>query len=228
MRKGKGMDALDRYLMPHWSRSALISVDVQNDFVLAGAPLEISGTRKIMPGVASLLDVFRRRERPIIHIVRLYLADGSNVDLCRRAAVEAGKTALVPGSRGSEIVEQLSRAPGGFRLDSEKLLQGEIQKLDSKEYAVFKPRWGAFYRTSLEEFLRTRGIDTLVFCGCNFPNCPRTSIYEASERDFRLVVASDAVSGIYDQGLRELKSIGATLLTVREIERLVFSAQKEL
>src|SRR3989442_358297 len=31
------------------------------------------------------------------------------------------------------------------------------------------------------------GISTLVCCGCNFPNCPRTSLYEASERDFRLV-----------------------------------------
>ncbi|SMC68903.1 Nicotinamidase-related amidase [Papillibacter cinnamivorans DSM 12816] len=223
--RGKGTERVDRYLIPHWSRSALISVDVQNDFSLPGVPLEIPGTRKIMSGVAALLDVFRRRGRPIVHVVRLYLEDGSNVDLCRRSMVEAGKKALVPESRGAEIVEQLSRAPGGFRLDAEKLLKGEFQELGSREFAMFKPRWGAFYKTGLEEFLKTRGIDTLVFCGCNFPNCPRTSIYEASERDFRLVVASDAISGIYDLGIYELQNIGASLLTVREIERLVFETE---
>ncbi|WP_459872860.1 hypothetical protein, partial [Endothiovibrio diazotrophicus] len=50
---------------------------------------------------------------------------------------------------------------------------------------LYKPRWGAFYRTSLESHLRGLDVSTLVFSGCNFPNCPRTSIYQASERDFR-------------------------------------------
>jgi nicotinamidase-related amidase len=48
------------------------------------------------------------------------------------------------------------------------------------------------------------GVNTLVFGGCNFPNCPRTSISEASERDFRLVLAEDAISGLYDRGRQEL------------------------
>jgi nicotinamidase-related amidase len=56
----------------------------------------------------------------------------------------------------------------------------------------------------------------VVVCGCNFPNCPRTTIYEASERDFRIVVATDAVSGIYERGLRELRGIGVTLMKTGE------------
>jgi nicotinamidase-related amidase len=47
-----------------------------------------------------------------------------------------------------------------------------------------------------------------VFTGCNFPNCPRTSVYEASERDFRIVVLEDALSGLYPQGRKELENIG--------------------
>jgi hypothetical protein len=37
-----------------------------------------------------------------------------------------------------------------------------------------------------------------------------SSIYEASERDYRLVAASDGIAGIYDRGERELAEIGVT------------------
>ena len=76
---------------------------------------------------------------------------------------------------------------------------------------MYKSRWGAFYRTGLEDFLHQQKIHTLIFCGCNFPNCPRTSMYEASERDFRLVLAQDAMSGLYEKGLQEMAGIGVTL-----------------
>src|SRR5690349_14367644 len=57
------------------------------------------------------------------------------------------------------------------------------------------PRWGAFFGTSLTEQLVENRVDTVVVTGCNFPNCPRTSIYEASERDFRILLVEDAMSG---------------------------------
>lgn len=49
--------------------------------------------------------------------------------------------------------------------------------------------------------------------GNNFPNCPRTSIYEASERDFKLGLVTDAMSRVYEQGIEELENIGVTMLT---------------
>ena len=82
---------------------------------------------------------------------------------------------------------------------------------------IYKPRWGAFYETPLERHLRTLGVSTLLFCGCNFPNCPRTSIYEASERDFRVVLAEDAISGLYDRGREELRNIGVAVLPTAEV-----------
>ena len=54
---------------------------------------------------------------------------------------------------------------------------------------MYKPRWGAFYNTLLEKQLHNMKVNSLVVCGCNFPNCPRTTIYEASERDFKIVFA---------------------------------------
>jgi nicotinamidase-related amidase len=60
-------------------------------------------------------------------------------------------------------------------------------------------------------------VDTLVFAGCNFANCPRTSIYEASERDFRIVAVVDAISGLYDLGVQELERIGVSTLHARVV-----------
>src|SRR5207247_11453968 len=102
-----------------------------------------------------------------------------------------------------------ARAP---RLDTELLLAGGIQRVAPGEAIIYKPRWGAFYQTPLEAHLRALGVCTLVFAGCNFPNCPRASIYEASERDFRLVLAEDATSGLYERGKDELENIGLVLV----------------
>jgi nicotinamidase-related amidase len=51
---------------------------------------------------------------------------------------------------------------------------------------MYKPRWGTFYNTLLEKHLHDLGVNTVIVCECNFPNCSRTTIYEASERDFRM------------------------------------------
>ena len=205
----------DRYLAPRWGSSALISIDTQCD-TLDGGALEIPGTSAALGAMTRLAEAFRAAGRPIVHIVRVYEADGANVDVCRRAAVQGGARILAPGQAGTEIAPGL--APRGApALDAATLLTGESQRLGPAEWALYKPRWGAFYGTPLEEQLRAEGVDTLAFCGCNFPNCPRTSIYEASERDFRVVLARDALSGLYERGERELEGIGVLLLESAEV-----------
>ena len=52
-----------------------------------------------------------------------------------------------------------------------------------------KPRWGAFYETPPHALLRELGVDTVIVAGCNLPNCPRATLVEASERDYRTVLA---------------------------------------
>ena len=204
------------YTAPDFTRSALITIDTQNDFTLQGAPVSIPGTIDVIPNMVKLLDHYRGAGRPIIHVVRLYLEDGSNVELCRRQAVENGQEMVLAGSDGAELVREL-KPDANVRLDAGSLLSGEFQQLGDVEFVMYKPRWGAFYQTRLEEFLSGHGIDTLVFCGCNFPNCPRTSMYEASERDFRLVVVTDAISQLYDRGRREMENIGANLFETGDI-----------
>jgi nicotinamidase-related amidase len=194
---------------PDPAKSLLLTIDVQVDFTNPGAPAEIAGTAGAVPNMVRLIDAFRAAGRPIAHMVRLYQADGSNVDLCRRARAAEGWGVVPPGSEGSQIVAELT--PPGTRLDHSTLLNGHPQRIGEDEWVFYKPRWGAFYQTALESMLPSWGANTVVVCGCNFPNCPRTSIYEASERDLRVMVVSDALSGLYEQGRRELENIGVVV-----------------
>lgn len=190
---------MNKYTYPKAASSALISIDVQNDFTLVGATAKIRGTYEKVPQMLQLLNAFRGAERPIIHVIRLYLSDGSNADVCRRELIEGGVQIATPGTSGAELVNDLKPDKSIF-LEANFLLQGEFQLLGQNEWIMYKPRWDAFYQTMLESHLRNRGVDTVVFCGCNFPNCPRASIYGASMRDFRVVLVTDAVSGIYEKG----------------------------
>jgi nicotinamidase-related amidase len=203
------------YLAPDWNSSALVTIDTQVD-TLDGQPLEIPGTSAAVSQIVSLAAAFRGAGRPIVHVVRLYRRDGSNVDICRRSMVEAGAEILAPGSSGSQVAPEIIERPS-FELEADELLEGRLQQVGPGEVVIYKPRWGAFYETPLDDHLRRQGVSTIVFCGCNFPNCPRTSIYEASERDFRVVLAEDAVSGLYDKGRDELESIGVQLMATAKV-----------
>ena len=208
---------MDKHTNPDFSSIALITIDTQRD-TLDGQPFEIPWTSAILPNMKRLTHVFRKVGMPIIHIVRLYKKDGSNVDLCRRSLVESGGAPLCPGSTGCELASELLTEPD-IRLYTDLLLSGGIQHIGTKEAVIYKPRWGAFYKMSLEDYLHKLGVSSLAFTGCNFPNCPRASIYEASERDFRIAMIDDAVSGLYEQGGKEMRNIGVSLMKAAEIER---------
>ncbi|MEA4816721.1 MAG: cysteine hydrolase [Lachnospiraceae bacterium] len=206
------------YTEPDYKNSALITIDVQNDYVLPGAISEIKGTYELRANMSLAVCAARKAGIPIIHVVRLYKADGSNADIFRRKGIGEGFCPVKAGTKGAGILKDLL-PPGkksGLILDAELLLSGAFYELGESEWAMYKPRFGAFYGTRLEEFLKSLNINTLVFLGCNFPNCPRTSIYEASERDFKLALIEDAISGIYEKGINELKVFGVRLITSGE------------
>lgn len=206
---------MSKYTEPEWSNSALITIDTQCD-TLDGQPFEIPGTSSILPRMKALLQAYRNAGMPIIHIVRIYKADGSNVDLCRKELVEQGAALVLQNSPGCQLAPELL-PHAGIELDTDLLLSGGVQTLESREVIIYKPRWGAFYNTPLEQYLQSEEVSTLVFSGCNFPNCPRASIYEASERDYRVVLVEDAVSGLYPQARLEMNNIGVKLLSTMQI-----------
>lgn len=196
-------------LEPHFNSAVLLTIDVQAD-TLDGGALEIPGTSAAIPRIAQLCRAFRDAGRPIVHIVRLYLADGSNAEPVRQDLVSGPTPMLRPGTPGRLLAAGLTPDPA-VELDDELLLSGQAQHVGEHEIILYKPRWGAFFGTHLDEHLQTNNVDTVVVAGCNYPNCPRATIYEASERDYRIVLVDDAISRLDVRGRAEMADIGVTL-----------------
>jgi nicotinamidase-related amidase len=202
---------MKEYLAPERERVALITIDAQRDFVLPNAPATVGGALSTIPAMRRLIEAFRSTGAPIVHTLRLYRCNGSNVDLCHRAAIEAGQRIVMPGTSGAELIDELKPSLGQ-RLEPELLLDGKLQEIGHREWLCYKPRLSAFFQTPLEDHLKSLGITTIVLCGTDFPTSPRSTVYAASNRDFRIVLATDAISGATDAGLDELAQIGVYLM----------------
>ena len=208
------MTAPDAHTRPQYDRAALITIDVQND-TLDGGTFEIPGTSAALPAIARLCDAFRKTGSPIIHVIRIYTPDADDADRCRRSALLSGARLLLKGSTGCRLADELLPDPR-MELDETRLLAGEAQPIGPAEHILYKPRWGAFHRTPLESLLQEKAISTLVICGCNFPNCTRATIYQASERDFRIAAVVDAISNITPAHVAWLETIGVCTVTTDE------------
>lgn len=183
-------------------KPALLIVDMQNDFVFPEAPAVIRGAAATVPQVRALLDWVRERGWPVFHVVREYRADGSDIEITRRDSFLAGAKYVVPGTRGAEIVEPLKPAAG--------------------EYRIVKPRFSAFFGTELDLILRRLGVDALLVCGTQYPNCIRATAYDGISHGYRVTVITDATSAASEEvavaNIRDLRNVGIECRTLREVQ----------
>ena len=196
---------MDAHTRPDFSRSALLTIDLQRDFVSG-----VAGTAAVLPAVRRLADAFRTAGRPVVHVVRLYLPDGRNADLCRRTL----RGTANPYTPGSQLADGLA---AGAELDPDLLLSGDAQEIGPGEHLIYKPRWSAFYGTRLLDHLTGRAVDTVVVAGCNYPNCPRATLVDATERDLRTVAVRDAISGWTADADREMPGMGIACLDAAQV-----------
>lgn len=219
----------DYWTVAEFSAAALLTIDVQLD-TLDGAAFEIPGTSAALPEMARLCAAFRQAARPVFHVLRLYRPDGSNAELCRRGPLAAGQQFFLAGSTGRRIAPALL-PPDAPEPDDDVLLSGELQRVgEDAEWYIYKPRWGAFYGTGLQATLEALGVTTVVIVGCNYPNCVRATVYEASARDFRVVAISGAISNFTQHGWDEMASIGINVASaddcIRALEALAAEGKR--
>jgi len=121
------------------------------------------------------------------------------------AAREAG--APVVWTRDVHPPEQFDDAHYYDEFDrwGEHVLEGSweaeiVDELDPREedLVVVKHTYDAFYRTQLEGWLETHGVDDLVICGTLANVCVLHTASSAGLRDYRPVLVEDAVGAIED------------------------------
>ncbi|MDD1695560.1 MAG: cysteine hydrolase [Methanoregula sp.] len=181
-------------------RAALLIIDMQNDFVLDGAPLRVAQARRVVPKIYEVLTGFRKKRLPVFHILRVHRNDGSDVEINRQELFRKHPFA-VEGTRGAAVIEELAPLPG--------------------EYIIQKIRMSAFIGTELDLILRNIGVEELVVTGIQTPNCIRTTVFDGIAYNYPVVLVEDAVGAqsdeIHTANVRDMANIGVRMIKTQDL-----------
>ncbi|HST75602.1 MAG TPA: isochorismatase family cysteine hydrolase, partial [Acetobacteraceae bacterium] len=113
------------------AKTAMIVVDMQNDFVAAGAPMETPAARAMVPKLAEALKMCREAAIRVIYTAHVHRRDGCDMGLFDDMHPPiANRDALVDGTPGVDIYSALAPAPG--------------------EHVIKKHRYSGFFGTDLD------------------------------------------------------------------------------
>lgn len=138
----------------------------------------------------------------MIWVVREHHPSGVDVELVREHLFkQGGRGSLVAGTTGRDLCGGLQRLP--------------------HEVEVVKKRWSAFFATPLDLILRRMGVDRLVVCGVQTPNCIRATVYDAVSLDYpQVTVLADATASqtqsVQLANLLDMQNIGVDTPTAAE------------
>src|ERR1700760_1566047 len=91
------------------AKTAMIVVDMQNDFVAAGAPMETPAARAMGPKLAEALKIFRDPAIRVIFTAHVRRSDGCDMGLFNDMHPPiANREALVDGTPGVNIYSELA------------------------------------------------------------------------------------------------------------------------
>jgi len=187
------------------ARTAVVAIDMHRghlDPAVATLPLAAERCGPVIKRAAALFAALRERGVPIVHVVTEYRDAGEiaanpfwqaahdDPSQARRGILRHN----LAGSPGTEIIAELH---------------------DPRDLVVRgKKRYSSFHGTDLEFLLRQRlGADTLILAGINTTTCVLCAAFDATNRDFRVVVAADAVDSMDGEEMHgfALRLVGAAL-----------------
>jgi nicotinamidase-related amidase len=163
---------------------ALLIVDMQNDFVRDGAPLEVPDARATIPAQRRLIESFRARGRPVVY-TRFLSHETDNLLWLWSPECHPDTRACWPGHlRGYDDADGL--------LDCASVIDELAPAPD--DLVVDKFGYGSFHGTELDDHLRATGIRSLVVAGTVTQICVEETAREAFHHGYRTTVVADAVS----------------------------------
>jgi len=148
-------------------RRALVVIDMQNDALTPGGPLEVPRARAIVPALAARIDGARREGVPVVYVVDVHDPDDSDLD--------SWSAHNIVGSKGAEVWPPLAPKEG--------------------DTVVQKPTYSAFTRSRLGDVLKELRVDTLVLTGCLTEVGILATATEALQRGYAVEVPPDSHAG---------------------------------
>ena len=164
-------------------KTALVIVDMQNDFVREGAPMEVPDARKTIPTIKNLIVMARESGMPVIY------------------------TKFVAGPKQTFLWEWSPQIPHdnccirGFKREYNDV-QGELECTDivaelypePEDYVFEKYNYSSFRNSPLKDILLGHHCDALIVVGTVTHLCVLDTVHDAAQEHFKVLVASDGVS----------------------------------
>jgi nicotinamidase/pyrazinamidase len=155
-------------------RWALLIVDMLNDFIREGAPLEVPAARGIVDNIRERLQQARHQGMAVIYICDAHDPEDEEFQIWPAHAVR--------GTEGSQVIAELAPQP--------------------EDVVVHKTTYAGFYNTNLEEKLRQRGVTHLILTGVVTNICILYIAFEAVVRGYKVQVPENCVAPLYPEDHR--------------------------
>jgi nicotinamidase-related amidase len=210
-------------ISPDIGKSALIFVDMQNDFLHRDGnfshiarehpefEIDMPFLIDTIPNVKRLADAFRAAGRPVVYLAHVLKPDYSDAAFPYwRVGIEptsGNRTHCVEGTWGAQIIDDLKPQEG--------------------DHLIVKKGFGGFSNTPLDTVLRNMGVTTCVVSGVTTCVCVSTTIRGGVEYNYRMIVVSDAVAEVdrvtHEAELKTMARIFADVKTTDEVIRMLDS-----
>ena len=177
------------------ARTAVIVVDMENDFAAKGgmfdrAGVDISGAQKAIAATAKVLTAARQAGMKIIYLKMAYrpdlsdLGETDSVNRTRHLKFGVGQKIQAPDGRESRLL---------IRDTWDTDIVPEL-KPQSNDTVIYKTRFSGFYQTDLDATLKKFGTKYLIVTGVTTSICVESTVRDAMFRDYLCVMLSDCMN----------------------------------
>lgn len=165
-------------------KAALVIVDMQNDFVREGAPMQVEDAKATIEPTQRLIEFARKNEMPVIFTKFL-------IGPCH--------TFLWDWSPQAAEFHNCLRGYERYYPDIDKTVQcadviDELKPILPEDYIIEKYGYSAFHNTNLFDVLISEGRDTIIVTGTVTQICVGDTVHDAFHYAIKTVVASNCVS----------------------------------
>ncbi|MDT7875716.1 isochorismatase [Sulfolobus sp. SCGC AB-777_L09] len=150
--------------------TALLIVDMQNDFVRKEGKLYVPKAEETIPAIRRLIDKARQASALVIYTQDWHMKDDPEFKIW-------GEHALA-GTWGAEIVDEL--------------------KPEKDDFIIKKYRYDAFFETPLDYILRVKNIKNVIVTGTVANICVLHTAGSAALRWYNVVMVKDGISAVTD------------------------------
>lgn len=200
------------------ARSAVIVVDMENDFGSKGgmfdrSGIDISMIQKVINPTSKVLAAARKAGIKIIYLKMGYredLSDIGNEESPNRVRhlrfMHVGDTIIAPNGSKSRIL--IRDSWGTDIVPDLKPQAGDI--------VIYKTRFSGFYKTELDSLLKQLDKRYLIITGCTTSICVESTVRDAMFRDYSSIVLEDCTGEPIGYGLPR-SNHEASLLSIQTL-----------